>query len=202
MGKEERVRSPADFDRLRRDGRRGGDDLLRVLVAKNGLLWPRLGCAISRKVGPAVVRNRLRRLYGAAFRAEKGNLPPVDVLLTPTRGAEDPTLEAVRGSLVRLVTHAASKLPPGPPSPPPPRESPGGRDGKGLPGRPEAGSTPGTPTASAAEGRPEEPPSRVRKKKPERPEKPEGRKGPKPKQAKRKKSRGPKTPEPPAGGGA
>lgn len=122
MGKEERVRSPADFDRLRRDGRRGGDDLLRVLVAKNGLPWPRLGCAISRKVGPAVVRNRLRRLYGAAFRAEKGNLPPVDVLLTPTRGAEDPALEAVRSSLVRLVTQAASKLPPGPPPPAPPRE--------------------------------------------------------------------------------
>jgi ribonuclease P protein component len=122
MGKEERVRSPADFDRLRRDGRRGGDDLLRVLVARNGLAWPRLGCAISRKVGPAVVRNRLRRLYGAAFRAEKGSLPGVDVLLTPTRGAEDPTLDAVRASLVRLVQQAASKLPPGPPSPPPPRE--------------------------------------------------------------------------------
>lgn len=119
MGKEERVRSPADFDRLRRDGRRGGDDVLRVLVARNGLAWPRLGCAISRKVGSAVVRNRLRRLYGAAFRAEKGNLPGVDVLLTPTRGAEDPTLDAVRGSLVRLVQQAASKLPPGPPAPPP-----------------------------------------------------------------------------------
>lgn len=174
MGKEERVRSPADFDRLRRDGRRGGDDLLRVLVAKNGLLWPRLGCAISRKVGSAVVRNRLRRLYGAAFRAEKGNLPPVDVLLTPTRGAEDPTLEAVRGSLVRLVTQAASKLPPGPP--------------------------PATPTSSAAGPRGRVRTTG----KPERPEAPEGRKGPapkaRPKTKGRKKARGPKPP--PAGGGA
>lgn len=165
MGKEERVRSPADFDRLRRDGRRGGDDLLRVLVAKNGLLWPRLGCAISRKVGSAVVRNRLRRLYGVAFRAEKGNLPPVDVLLTPTRGAEDPTLAAVQASLVRLVTHAASKLPPGPPPPAPPREK---RKKPEKPEKPEGRKGP------SPKARPKRKKERKRTRAPEPPEPPAG----------------------------
>ena len=141
-------------------------------MAKNGLLWPRLGCAISRKVGSAVVRNRLRRLYGAAFRAEKGSLPPVDILLTPTRGAEDPTLAAVQASLVRLVTHAASKLPPGPAPPAPPREE---RKKPERPEKPEGRKGPSPKTTPKARGK--------RKKE-------------------RKKTRAPKPPEPPAGGSA
>lgn len=113
MGRNERVRSARDHDRLRREGRRAGDAVLRIQVVRNGLDWPRLGCVVSRKAGKAVTRNRLRRLYSAAFRAIKHDLPAgVDVLVTPTRGAEDPTLADVQRSLRKLVQQVADKLPP------------------------------------------------------------------------------------------
>jgi ribonuclease P protein component len=42
---------------------------------------PRLGCAISKKVGGAVVRNRIRRWVREVFRARQQQLPPVDLVV-------------------------------------------------------------------------------------------------------------------------
>jgi len=121
LGPGERLKAKADHERVRRDGRRGGDAVLRVLVARNGLEWSRLAAAIPRRHGPAVVRNRLRRLYGEAFRMEKDTLPKgVDVVAGPPNGGGVPTLDAVRASLVRLVTQAAARLRPFEPAPPAP----------------------------------------------------------------------------------
>ncbi len=112
LGPGERLKSKRDFERARREGRRGGDDVVRVLVARNGLGWPRLASAVPRRYGPAVARNRLRRLYTEAFRLEKGRLPAgVDVVLSPPQGAGPPALDALRASLVRLVEQVAARLP-------------------------------------------------------------------------------------------
>lgn len=112
LGPGERLKSKRDFERARREGRRGGDAVVRVLIAANGLAWPRLASAVPRRYGPAVARNRLRRLYTEAFRLEKGRLPAgVDVVLSPPPGGKEPTLEALRASLVRLVDQLAARLP-------------------------------------------------------------------------------------------
>jgi len=111
LGRAERVRDRADFARLRREGRRGGDERLRVLVAANGLGHARLACAIPRRYGNAVRRNRLRRLYREAFRQAKAELPAgYDVLLSPPRGAGEPPLGALRASLLALVGRVAGRL--------------------------------------------------------------------------------------------
>ncbi|MBX3471983.1 MAG: ribonuclease P protein component [Planctomycetes bacterium] len=112
LGPGERLKSKREFERTRREGKRAGDTVLRVLVARNGLAWPRLAAAIPRRYGPAVARNRLRRLYAEAFRREKTRLPPgVDVVLSPPPGAGPPDLPTLRAALVRLVTQAAARLP-------------------------------------------------------------------------------------------
>ncbi len=96
LGPGERLKSKREFERVRREGRRGGDAVVRVLVARNGLAWPRLASAVPRRYGPAVARNRLRRLYTEAFRMEKGRLPAgVDVVLSPPPGSSEPTLEVL-----------------------------------------------------------------------------------------------------------
>jgi ribonuclease P protein component len=105
-----RMKSPADFDRCYARKKSASDDVLIVYVCKNGRDQPRLGCSVSKKVGNAVVRNRFKRLFREAFRLTQHDLPPgLDLVLIP-RGVEEPTLEALKSSLMKLARQAARKL--------------------------------------------------------------------------------------------
>ena len=108
LGPAEHLRSRNEFAALRERGRRGGDDVLRVLIAPNGLPYSRIASAVSKRAGNAVHRNRLRRLYRDAFRLDKDRLPRgYDVVVSPARGSGQPELAVVRSSLLRSVEKLA-----------------------------------------------------------------------------------------------
>lgn len=90
------------------------DPWLIVYGCENERPYLRLGLSVSRKVGQATHRNRLRRLYREAFRLTKGDLPTgIDLVLIPRR-SEEPPLEVLKESLRKLVLSLARKLKPEP----------------------------------------------------------------------------------------
>jgi ribonuclease P protein component len=74
LRRQQRLRTRADFDRVFRRGARREGRLFTLIVAPNGRPLDRLGLAVGRRVGPAVVRNRVRRLLRESFRL----LPPAE----------------------------------------------------------------------------------------------------------------------------
>ena len=84
MKREQRLRTPAEFRRVRDVARRGiAHPLLVLHLAPNELDHARVGITVSGRVGKAVVRNRVRRRLREALRGRMAQLPRGnDVLIT------------------------------------------------------------------------------------------------------------------------
>lgn len=86
----ERIRSKSDFATVYRDGGRLRGRYFTLVFLRNGLDHSRFAVVASRKVGPAVTRNRVKRRFRELFRRNKELLKePLDlvVISRPESGA-------------------------------------------------------------------------------------------------------------------
>ena len=117
----QRLRTRAQFDRVFRRGTRLDGRLFTLLVAANGAAHDRLGLAVSRKVGGAVVRNRARRLLRESFRRlEPSERPALDLVVLAKPEIAGRSLAEVDRELharIRRVPRAALLAGPGPAAP-------------------------------------------------------------------------------------
>ncbi len=127
FGRERRIRRRADFVRVQSNGERATSRHFVLLVFPRepreeapGVDEParapsRLGVVATRKVGNAVVRNRIKRLCRECFRLWPGFVPDgIDLVVIAREGAHELTLDRVRDEWSRarpvLLKRCASVL--------------------------------------------------------------------------------------------
>ena len=97
----ERLRKRSDYLRCYRKGRRRHGTLSTIYTAPNDLEHPRLGITVSKKVGRAVTRVRLKRRIREIYRrwSERSRLPAFDVVVHVKPPASGATFEQLRREL-------------------------------------------------------------------------------------------------------
>jgi len=102
--KEEHLRKPREFDTVFENGRVVRDGQLRIFNLPNGLDYSRIGLVVGKRIGSAVRRNRVKRLFREAFRLNKSRLPRgFDLVVVPLPGYADDSLEEVQDRFLGLV---------------------------------------------------------------------------------------------------
>jgi ribonuclease P protein component len=126
-----RLSRSAEFERVYRQGRSTANRHLVLYAFPNpSTQTPRLGLSVSRKVGGAVERNKVKRLLREAFAHHEPGLSPgqdLVVVARPPAGelAEREGLAGFDASLAELIAKAGlSRATPQSPPPRPPAETP------------------------------------------------------------------------------
>lgn len=113
LRRAQRLRSSRDFERVRRQGRRVSGPLLSVSYARHepqpgsDPAPSRIGFSVSKRVGGAVERNRVKRRLREALRRRLVALGSGwDILVTPRSGAAQADFAALDRALCEALTRA------------------------------------------------------------------------------------------------
>jgi ribonuclease P protein component len=115
-GPRRRLRSAREFDAVFQRGKRLSGRLFLMVVAENRARTDRLGLAVSRRVGGAVARSRVRRLLRESFRrlARRGTTG-FDIVVVPHKDIVSCSQSEVDRELgARLLRIRRSPEPSGP----------------------------------------------------------------------------------------
>jgi ribonuclease P protein component len=80
------LRSRGQFERVFKTGERFDGEGFLLIAARNDVGRGRLGLAVSRRIGNAVARNRVRRLLREAFRQQPERGTAVDLVIVAKPG--------------------------------------------------------------------------------------------------------------------
>lgn len=88
MRQDQRLRKRFEFTKVQEHGRRYHTPHFIVVILPNGKEHTRLGITVTKKVGHAVTRNRIKRMVREGFRHERERFPDgLDMVFIAKRGA-------------------------------------------------------------------------------------------------------------------
>ncbi|MFH1350435.1 MAG: ribonuclease P protein component [Pseudomonadota bacterium] len=102
--KKQRLLNRKDFVNLNRFGKRYQSKHFTVLFNRNRLGITRLGITVSKKIGNAVKRNKVKRLIREFFRLHKSHFPQgYDMVIAAKYGASDLYFWEIKEELGELI---------------------------------------------------------------------------------------------------
>jgi len=108
----ERMKRPQDFQRCYRSGRMRKHRLIVLHVAQSPDGVTRVGYSVSKKVGNAVTRNRVKRRLREGMRAYAQAMKPgVHLIVSARVAARDAGFAQLHAALGRLLSGAGVLLP-------------------------------------------------------------------------------------------
>ena len=116
MRGDQRLRRKSDFDAVFRDGISRSSGVLalraRQREAESVELPCRFGFAVSKRIGGAVVRNRIRRRMRESARRlnAEGACRGLDIVVIARQGAAEPDFARLDGTLERLLRGVVNRL--------------------------------------------------------------------------------------------
>jgi len=111
MGAKERLRKNSQFTAVYERGKTSSDSLVVLKTMPNGLEWNRYGFVAGKRLGKAVVRNRVKRLLREVARATptKSGWDVVFIARSKAAKANYNELEASVAGLLRRAKIVADK---------------------------------------------------------------------------------------------
>lgn len=107
MERRHRLAQRGQFERIRREGRTWAQPLLVLVALSNHLPYNRFGFLVSRRIGKAVVRNRVKRLMREAMRERLAAVSPGwDVVLIARAAIVEADLWRIGEALDSLLLRA------------------------------------------------------------------------------------------------
>ena len=103
MAAPDRIRRRPEFERIYNTGTKVHGRFMTLFVMINGTDRPRLGVAATRKLGPAVERNRAKRRARELFR-RRTQIGGLDIVIVPRREMVDAPFAQLEAEYVALLS--------------------------------------------------------------------------------------------------
>lgn len=104
MDKKYRLRKNMEFKRVYNGGKSYWNRNLILYVKKNGLENSRIGITITKKIGDAVVRNRIRRRMKEIYRLKLGNIKVgYDLIFIPKKNVVGLSYKDLESAMIHIT---------------------------------------------------------------------------------------------------
>ncbi|MBO8159694.1 ribonuclease P protein component [Thermosyntropha sp.] len=107
LKREFRISKAGDYKRVYENGQRFSGKYVIIYIKENGLGYNRFGFVASKKIGSAVVRNKLKRQLRAIINNEKNNLKGnFDVVIVCRRNVDGCTFSILYKDVMKILKKA------------------------------------------------------------------------------------------------